>query len=591
MTVRLDCFWNFSIRFIRRFSSCWLLLVCLVSMPARAADDFELKVDSYFGQPVSVGTPGLYAEVTNQTTRTVQGRLEARFPDGELAGWVELELPAGSRRHSDLRLSLQPRHDRLKLDFRLLVEGKLRAVESLELRYLSNATLVLSPEPGLLGLINAHELLVNQLATSRAVLRAPESARAYAGASRVVVHDRARLALSELQMAALADFARSGGELMFIATSDPNEYRGTPLDAFFPMRPEKAVTLQAGYELLSGSVRPGDNVLVKREGHPLMVAGGRGLGRAYLISAEMTRPQLLGEKTTFALLDRIFVGTPNDWPRWQPQELWGLSHADRIRYPAIALALGCYFLAAGPLNFWFLRNRQRRVWALLTLPLLSLTFSALIVLYTAQTRGFEPRLEQFGLLRLESGESRGLYEASVFLDTLWEGSYTLECGAEADLSAAGSYYGESLVSSGTGLRNGRLQMRDLKLNAWSGTTLLLTESCPLPGPITLELARQGDRLVGHVQNDSGLTLVECQFSDRGLASEFFRLEPGRRAISMALFKSPPRDSADQHRVLRDTVHRGGGLWLIGFVSESPDPVSGPGVGRRRDHNLLAVLLR
>ncbi|GMU52779.1 MAG: hypothetical protein AMXMBFR33_19250 [Candidatus Xenobia bacterium] len=560
-------------------------------MPAGAADDFELRVDSYFGQPVSVGTPGLYAEVSNQTGRTVQGRLEARFPDGELAGWVELELPAGSRRHTDLRVNLQPRHDRLKLELKLLVEGKLRAVQSLELRYLSNATLVLSPEPSLLGLVNAHELRVNHLATSRAVLRAPESARAYLGASRVVLHDRARLALSELQMAALADFARSGGELVFIATSDPNEYRGTPLEAFFPLQPVRTVTLKAGYELLTGNVLSGGTVLVKREGHPLMIAAGRGLGRVYLITAEMTRPQLLGEKTSFALLDRIFMGGPNDWPRWQPQELWGLSHADRIRYPAIALALGGYFLAAGPLNFWFLRKRQRRVWALLTLPLLSLTFSALIVLYTAQTRGFEPRLEQFGLLRLESGQNRGLYEATVFLDTLWEGTYTLECGAEADLSAAGSYYGEDLIASGTGLCNGRLEMRDLKLNAWSGTTLLLTESRPLPGPVTLVLERQGDRLVGYVQNDSGLTLEECQFSDRGLASEFFRLEPGRKSIAMALSKAPPRDPSEQRRVLLDTVHRGGGLWLTGFLAQSPDPVTGQGVGRRRDENILAVLLR
>ncbi|MCE7874696.1 hypothetical protein DYH09_30605 [bacterium CPR1] len=560
-------------------------------MPAGAAGDFELKVDSYFGQPVPVGTPGLYAEISNQTGKSVQGRLEARFPDGELAGWVELELPAGSRRHTDLRLSLQPRHDRLKLDFKLLVEGRLRAVQSLEIRYLSNATLVLSPEPSLLGLVNAHELRVNQLATSRAVLRAPESSRAYLGASRVVLHDRARLALSELQMAALADFARSGGELVFIASGDPNEYRGTPLEAFFPMRPRKAVKLKAGYELLTGSLRSGDAVLVMREGHPLMIVAGRGLGRVYLITAEMTRPQLLGEKTSFALLDRMFAGGPNEWPRWQPQELWGLSHADRIRYPAIALALGSYFLAAGPLNFWFLRKRQRRVWALVTLPLLSLTFSALIVLYTAQTRGFEPRLEQFGLLRLESGQIRGLYEATIFLDTLWEGRYTLECGAEADLNAAGSYYGEDLIAPETGLCNGRLEMRDLRLNAWSGTTLLLTESCPLPGPITLELERQGGRLVGHVQNDSGLTLQECQFSDRGLASELFRLEPGRKSIAMALSKAHPRDVSDQRRVLRDTIHRGGGLWLTGFLAQSPDPVTCQGVGRRHDHSLIAVLLR
>lgn len=565
----------------------WLVLLVLAFLPARASD-FELDVSSYFGEPVPATVPGMYAEIQNNTARTVRGRVEAVSGEQVIA-WAELELPPHARRRTELRVTAQPPATGDLLAIKLLVDGKLAARDTLSSDWFNSPVLVLSPKLSLVGLYKAYEAHHNIGGSTRAVVTAPESGRAYQGARLIIVHDAAGLALNEAQMLALASFVREGGEVLFIANQDPAEYRGTPLEGIFPLTPSGIKTLAAGYTVVTGTVPSGDKVVVKREGAPLLISGSRGLGRVYLITAEALTPSLLGEKTTFSLFDRLAMAERQD-SRWQPQDLWGISHEDRLKFSTIALGLGLYFLAAGPLNFFFLRDRHRRVWVLLTLPLLSLTFSGLVLLYSSYARGFEPRLTQFGLLRLESGERLGLYEATIFLDSLWEGKFTLECGPEADLTSDDSYFIDPSAPRVTpfGLSDGRAELRDLALNAWSGTSLRLTQTLLLQGPIHLELQPVNGRMLGTLDNASGWTLEGCQIYHQGQRTSVFSLPPGQLAVDM-----PLGGAALTGNAVRDTMRSSVGLdpqsvYLTGFLPSSPDSLSTPGVQRRIDLTLVAV---
>lgn len=571
-------------RAMRRCS--WLLLVLLAWLPAPAAD-FELKVGAYFGEPVPISTPGLYAEVRNNTGQAARGRIEVRTEDRAVA-WAELDLPPGTTRRTDLRLVGYARSTTDRMEVVLLVDSRPVARHMVTSAWFNTPTLVLSPKGSLVGLFNAYEAHMNQAGTTRAVIQAPESARSYQGATRVVLHDGAGLALNQAQMQALSSFVREGGELFFVASQDPAEYRGTPLESLYPLRPEGVRLLAAGYSVVTGAVLPGDKVLVKREDTPLLISGSRGLGRVCLVTAEMLTPSLLGEKTTFALLDRT-VQADSDYSRWQPQELWGISHQDRLRFNTIALGLGLYFLAAGPLNFYFLRQRRRRVWALITLPVLALSFSALVLLYNAKTHGFEPRLQQFGLLRLESGQPLALYESTIFLDSLWEGKFSLDFSADADLSAA-TYYPPD-EGFALGLVNGRQELRNLSLNAWSGAALFLVEAHPLSGPIVLDLQVENGLATGTIHNRSDLTLEDCELYQGGKRTALFRLPPGDLEVHFPL-SDRPHPLAPPRSTLRSSVGLGGkALYLTGFLPSSPDPVTSTQVSRRGDLTLVAVRKR
>lgn len=564
----------------------WLLLVLLAWLPAPAAD-FDLKVGAYFGEPVPLATPGLYAEVQNNTGQAARGRIEVISEDRQV-GWAELDLPPGTRRRTDLRLAGYPRSTTDRMEVVLLVDARPVARRTVTSAWFNTPTLVLSPKASLVGLFNAYEAHMNQAGTTRAVVQAPESSRSYQGAVRVILHDGAALALSQAQMQALSAYVREGGELLFVANQDPAEYRGTPLESLYPLRPEGVRLLSDGYSVVTGTVPSGDKVLVKREGSPLLIAGNRGLGRVYLVTAEMLTPSLLGEKTTFALIDRMAQGD-SDYSRWQPQELWGISHQERLRFNSIALGLGLYFLAAGPLNFYFLRQRQRRVWALITLPVLALSFSALVLLYNAKTHGFQPRLQQFGLLRLESGQPLGLYESTIFLDSLWEGKFTLDFSAEADLSAATYYPPDDGFA--LGLVNGRQQLRNLSLNAWSGVALFLVEARPISGPITLDLRVENGVVLGTVHNQSDLTLEDCELYQGGKRTGPFRLPPGDREVHFPL-GDRPHSLAPPRGTLRSSVGLGGkALYMTGFLPRSLDPVTSSQVDRRGDLTLVAVRKR
>ncbi len=571
----------------------WLVLLLLAVLPVQAASDWDLKVGSYFGKPVPVGVPGVYAEILNNTARTARGRVEVYSGETRVA-WAELELPPATRRRTELRMNgSAARGGTDRLEVRLLVGDAVVAREHIESAWFNTPTLVLSPRESLVQLLNAYQTHNNQAGTTRAVELAPESPRPYQGAALIVLHDAAGLALSDVQMIALAAYVREGGDLLFIANQDPAEYRGTPLESLFPLSPEGVRELSGGYTVLTGTVSPNDNVLVKREGVPLMISGNRGLGRVHLITAEMVSPQLLGEKSTFALIDRLAVAG-NDYSRWQPQELWGISHEDRLKFSSIALGLGLYFVAAGPLNFFFLRQRHRRVWALVTLPVLAVLFSGLVLLYTAHTRGFQPRLQQYGLLRLESGQKLGLYESTVFLDSLWEGKFTLECSPEADLNG-GNYYpwdGTEVDATEMGLSDGRLQLRNLSLNAWSGTALSLSESETLRGPIELDVTWSSSQVVGTLRNRSGLTLQDCQLFYNGKKTRLFPLPPGDTPVKLELLPEASETGDGTRDILRGSVALGGkAIYLTGFLPHSLDPLTASSIQRRTDLTLVAVRRR
>jgi hypothetical protein len=288
--------------------------------------------------------------------------------------------------------------------------------------------------------------------------------------------------------------------------------------------------------------RPTSDVLLGTEESPLVVGSNFGFGRVVQFAFEPLEPPFRGDPAVGNyLLDRIGNGQqdagervwPLSWQPWGGGQMGGMPYGfqepDRsmlVSLPEPGLVIGMmvlYFLLVLPVNFVVLRKLGRRELAWVTMPLLALAFSA-VFFYLARD------LYQQGLSRSTTGTLivREGSEPGFFV-----GRQTIffPRGGVYDLGLTGVQYAEdetgmdpfsfrwsSTNETSRFIDMGELQAPAVETRNLGLKSILLTQTKPLPGPLSLDYRLEvgnAPRLRGTFTNASGMDIRDAALAVRG----------------------------------------------------------------------------
>jgi hypothetical protein len=152
----------------------------------------------------------------------------------------------------------------------------------------------------------------------------------------------------------------------------------------------------------------------------------------------------------------------------------------------VILLIVVYVLCVGPINYFTLRARDRQVWIVATVPLISLVFCAGVVLAGYVSKGLGMVTWRVSVITAEFGTPGAVEHTGISLRTSQAGSYAV--GFDRPLVAARVLSGDESSSAATfELRDeGRLTYPAVDLEMWQQVTFKAEALRDLGGGLTVE---------------------------------------------------------------------------------------------------------
>lgn len=385
----------------------------------------------------------------------------------------------------------------------------------------------------------------------------------------LILNDVDTSALTPEQRAALEAWVRQGGRLVIGGGAGAMRTATGLPESLLPLAPRGLIEVDA---LLGLADFAGAEAI--RVPGPFVVAvgePGEGLALAAQGDLPLVRERAVGGGyVDFVALDLAvspfdaWTGTTAFWekllspgavyPDWLPPDMsprqmksgqmaHALSQLPSLDLPSIrglGVLLVLYVILVGPVNYFVLRWRKRLHWAWLTIPLITLAFSAGAFGLGYALRGTDLILNKIAVIELRSD---GTAEVSSYLGLFSpaQQSYEIEVQGGDLLSPLSSNYGPW----GPGGTNAPGEMvfvqgdpgrvRGLAVNQWSMQTFMAEGLWADFGRVVGDLRIEGDGLTGTVRNETNHTLTDVVIV---LGSRFVRLgdlPPGKEVpVTMEL---------------------------------------------------------
>lgn len=529
----------------------WLLVCAVlltVALPAWAAPRIDMVVQpANEGRVKQEGRVTLYIDLTNQggeSTGELTVELDDDYPHAQYV--VPFALPAGTKKR--IPVTLQPEVTS-PLVVRLRSGGELIAEKRVELSWFPYGT-------PMIGVLSSDELGIPALNQFQAGSnRAGQVVRLDA----TTLGDNAGLldqfdvialsrfdssSLSKEQLRALEVWVGRGGTLLLAGGP---EWRRTiaPLPASLvpvevtevrsvSLAPLGEVTDKPLAEQGAVSVAQlrGAQATISSDGVPLVATASVGAGHVIFLAFDPGLTPLVGWGGQVTLFNRLLggVGADQGAAQWFGNQSWQIEQALR-RLPewvlpglgSMVLLLLGYLLLIGPVNYLVLKRFDKREWAWISLPALSLLFVG--GFYLAGFGRFDPVVSHLiTLTELSPGTGTGT--TTSYLGVYAPGKERFE----VPVQGAGFI---KPFQMGGGRMTGRVVMGDrttveflsMSNTAMSGFTM--EQDIAIPGGIELADAQLAGRvLTGQLKNRLDRPVDGLAISV-GLASQVIgRLEPG-----------------------------------------------------------------
>ncbi len=305
-------------------------------------------------------------------------------------------------------------------------------------------------------------------------------------------------ALSEEQLAALRGFVAAGGTLVVPGGSDWQRLAQSPLKDLWPLLPRSSSPAPAsqvaflareyvskrvltpgdrlgGAPVLAqrGTIQKGAEVVVEKDGAPLIVKARNGAGLVVWTAFDPSQPPFAGWDGQAKLWAQIFqqgvapprvqdaaiefvganynpgggynpnYGTVQNGPQLPTAVLRNaLAAAPQLRTPPVSyivwfLALYVFFLV--PVNYAVLRYFDKREWAWITIPIIVLGFSGLSYAAALKIKGNAILTRQINIVQGSAGS--GLARADAMLWLFSPRRTTYDIVSKEAHSAVGDYVG------------------------------------------------------------------------------------------------------------------------------------------------------
>ena len=450
--------------------------------------------------------------------------------------WLYFRVPSTMYRRSDMRLFWRLLDDRE----RTVVESEWRAANILPACD-SVVAAVRTPgisATGIGGLVDTNsEVRTHALLPTASWL--PDRAVGLASADALLWINPYPGALSEPgQRDAIVRYVKDGGRLVLAAGSGWQALTGSFLAELLPATPTgsrlaKALPALNAYEMPANAqteivlvdlIEPRGEVLMEFEGRPVIVRGRIGAGWVTLIGFDPTQEpfSLLGQRTRFwtdilgmeaPLVERDTVGSMTSASDPLIAALSSFPGLKPINFTFVGLFMLAYVILIGPVDYFVLKRLKKLHWTWVTFPGIAIVCSvmAFYVLSSGRVTG----LNVNSLSLVDAAESADEISGNAYMVMFSPRQRRYEAAVvggatgavlprEYDVMGGGGPAGLSrseCIVLGAGAR-----VFDLLVRVWDAQTFEACWHAPAPVLPIADLAFDGARLTGAIENPTPETL-------------------------------------------------------------------------------------
>jgi hypothetical protein len=563
---------------------------------------------------------------------------------------LPVALPAGSRKQ--VTVYALPNNFSRELEARLVSGKELLASQRLTVQPEPNITYMvglLSPERGALSFLSGIESsgpVRPKTILDLSLDELPERLEGLRSFDVLVFNNLDTSSLTTEQAAALENWVHQGGRLLVGGGAGAQKTAaGLPGD-FLPMIPSntqqvsqddlaglehfagaEAIRVPGPFLIAGGEESRGRTIVSGSDGWPLVQELSYGLGYVDFVALDLSGAPFDAWNGTADFWQNL-LGPGASYPSGAPPDMsprqiraqqipYALSNMPVLDLPSaqsLALLLGFYILLVGPVNYLVLRWQKRLHWAWITIPLVTVIFSAGAFLLGYTLRGSDLILNKLAVVELQP---EGSASVTSFLGLFSPGqqAYEIELEGGGLVSPVSTYYDPwSGSPSGGGemvfVQGASGQVRGVSVNQWSMQSFMTEDTWRDFGEVSASLQIEGNILKGTVENHSAYPIKDAVVV---LGSQFAKLgdlAPGGSAavelafdqvsaqqfgppISYMLFEEqfsssgpsgPPREVELKRQMLDSYLQPGGmgfkgteasansGPYLLGWLDEAPPSV-------------------
>lgn len=537
----------------------------------------EAAFDGYFkyGEwlPVWVNLTNQGADVDGE----VRVRVQRSFAATTFA--VPVSLPSGARKR--VPVYVLPNNFTREIEVQYVAEGQALASQRVTVRPQANISFlvgIIAPRQGAMSQVQGVELP----GTARPLVlldfplaSLPDRVEGLRSLDVLILNDVDTSTLTPAQVETLEAWVQAGGRLVLGGGAGAQQVASGFPESLLPLRPAGSVELQtadleslAGYAGTDPVLTPGPflaatgsllqgEVLAGSPQLPLVVERRLGNGAVDFIAMDLSVAPFEGWSGTTAFWEAI-LGPGSAYPDGLPPDMsprqlrsssmpYALTNMPVLDLPSVrslSLLLVFYILLVGPVNYLVLRWRKRLHWAWVTIPLVTVIFSAGAFSLGYSLRGSDIIVNKIAMVELaESGVAR----VTSYLGLFSPGSQSYEVAVEGDslLSPVAGYDDPwaPVPSGGAATEMVFVQgepgeVRGLTVDQWSLQSFMSEDVWPDFGQVTADLTIKDGVVTGTVRNDTGYTLTDAVVILRRQFVRIGDLAPGQEAEVNLSWRNP-----------------------------------------------------
>jgi hypothetical protein len=476
-------------------------------------------------------------------------------------------LASGARKR--VPLYVLPNNYTHELEVQVVSGNDILASQKTPVAGLANVTFtfgLIAPEHGALSLLNGVVLpgRTRSVVLANLSLRnLPDRAEGLASFDALIINDVDTSVLDNDQRAALTQWVRQGGRM--ILGGGPGALRaaaGIPQD-LLAMAPKNLAEMSDVQPLVEfAETEPIQNpgpftlamgdlldsqVIVMAENQPLVIEKSVGAGKTYFVALDLATAPFNGWPGTTSFWAKL-IGAGSTYPEWLPSDMsarqmvsnqmnYALSNLPALDLPSIrglTTLLGFYVIMVGPVNYAVLRWRKRLHWAWLTIPLLTITFSAGAFSLGYLLRGNDIILNKIAIANSHPGGGATL-RTYFGLFSPAQQSYLVELNSSGLVSPIRPDYdpwgarafqggGETVFVQGE-----PTLVRGLTIDQWSMQAFMSEGTWDDFGELAADLQYSTNIITGSLRNNSKILLTDIALVLGSSIQRIPSLSPGEEA--------------------------------------------------------------
>jgi hypothetical protein len=330
--------------------------------------------------------------------------------------------------------------------------------------------------------------------------------------------------------------------------------------------PERPVRVPGPFITAQVSTQSGQ-VLATQDDQPLVIEWPFGQGYLDFVALDLSASPFDAWNGTINFWEKLV--TPSAvFPEWLPPDIsprqqfasnmpYALTNLPMLDLPSakgLSLLLGVYILMVGPVNYLVLRRQKRLHWAWLTIPTITLIFSAAAFGLGYLLHGTDVFINKIAVIHLDDS-GKGQVTSFVGLFSPARDAYEIQVRGGGLISPLSPYYdpwnsGRLGNPSNPQLPTGRLMtleqgdpgyVRGLSVEQWSMQSFMDEGLTMDFGLLESDLQIEGDAIVGVIRNQSRYTLKDAAVILGSRFTHLGDLTPGSSAdvkLDMADLSSP-----------------------------------------------------